>query len=306
MKQICIIMAVYNGERYLSEQIDSLLKNTYQNFTLHIFDDKSTDQSAKIIADYEQRYPKQIIGHRNAKNHGVIRNFLEGTRIMDADYYMFCDQDDVWYPDKIQHTLHHMEAVETQTPSQPVVVFGDATVVDEHLKEIAPSFQKQSGYQTDHIDLPHLLMENKLIGCTIMFNRSLRNLLSEYPNEIRMHDWWIALLGAAFGTVSYLEEPLLLYRQHGRNIVGNISKGGYLKDRITHLKKQRQALYQTCAQADAFLHIYSKQLEPKSRQLLQIFASLPEKNWLCRRYYVLRYHFLKSGFVRNIGVLLVI
>lgn len=306
MKQICIIMAVYNGERYLPEQIDSILENSYQNITLHIFDDGSTDGSPEIIAKYEQQYPEKIFGHRNKVNQGVIRNFLNGTKIMDADYYMFCDQDDVWCQDKIKDTLKYMIHMEGHTPSEPVVVFGDTKVVDQDLKEIAPSFQRQSGYHTDEIDLAHLLMENKLIGCTIMLNRALRDTLSDFPTEIRMHDWWVALVGAAFGKVGYLDKPLLLYRQHGNNVVGNISQASYIKNRIANLKKQRTILYQTCAQAEAFLKIYGQKLSPEHKKLIHLFATLPETGWWSRRYRILRYGFLKSGLIRNLGVLLVI
>lgn len=306
MKQICIIMAVYNGENYLAEQIDSILKNSCQNFTLHIFNDHSQDQSQEIIEEYVQRYPDKIIGHHHQENHGVIRNFLEGTQIMDADYYMFCDQDDVWLPNKIQHSLDAMEQLESQGSNQPCLVFGDAKIVDQTLQETAPSFQRQSGYHTDALDPAHILMENKLIGCTILFNRSFQQILTVFPPEIRMHDWWIALIGSFFGKIQYLDEPLLLYRQHGNNVVGGTSFAAYIRNRLSHLQKQREALYATCAQAAAFLQVYQDRLSPEQTRLLHQFATIPKANWLARRYRILRYHFFKSGIIRNMGVLCVI
>lgn len=306
MKQICIIMAVYNGENYLAEQIDSILKNTYQNFTLHIFNDHSQDHSQNIIEEYVQTNPGRIFGHYHNDNHGVIRNFLEGTQVMDADYYMFCDQDDVWLPYKIEHSLQAMEKLEADAADKPCVIFGDARTVDQNLCEIAPSFQRQSGYHTDALDPAHILMENKLIGCTIMFNRSLQQMLTSYPVEIRMHDWWVALIGSFFGKIAYLDEALLLYRQHGGNVVGGTSFATYFQNRLSHLPKQREALYQTCAQARAFLQTYRDELSLEQTSLLQSFATLPEVNWFVRRYRILHYRFLKSGMLRNIGLLLVI
>lgn len=306
MKQICIIMAVYNGEQYLEEQIDSILQNSCQNFTLHIFNDHSQDHSQKIIEEYVQTYPGRIFGHHHNDNHGVIRNFLEGTQVMDADYYMFCDQDDVWLPHKIKHTLQAMKKWEAEAGDKPCVIFGDARTVDQNLREIAPSFQRQSGYHTDALDPAHILMENKLIGCTIMFNRPLQQILTEFPTEIRMHDWWIALIGSFLGKIVYLDEPLLLYRQHGGNVVGGSSFTAYFRNRLFHLSKQREALYQTCAQAQAFLKIYRDELSPEQTNLLHNFATLPEVNWFARRYRILHYRFLKSGILRNLGVLLVI
>lgn len=306
MKQICIIMAVYNGEAYLAEQIDSLLKNSCQNFTLHIFNDHSQDRSKIIIDEYARKYPDKIYAHHHAENHGVIRNFLEGTQIVDADYYMFCDQDDVWMPDKIKRSLEAMEQLESSAGDQPCIVFGDAKLVNRDLLELAPSFQRQSGYHTDALDPAHILMENKLNGCAILFNRSLRQMLTVFPPEIRMHDWWIALIGSFFGKILYLDEPLLLYRQHEKNVVGGSSFIAYFQNRLSHLRKQRKSLYDTCSQAAAFGRIYQDRLSAEQQKLVQAFATLPEANWFARRYRILHYHFLKSGLIRNIGVFLVI
>lgn len=311
MKHICIIMAAYQGEQYLARQIDSIIENTYQNTELHIYDDGSTDNTFAIAQRYADKYPDKIYAVRNVMNKGVILNFLEATASLEADYYMYCDQDDVWLPEKIQKTLDYMKKQEnTATPacSTPVVVFSDAIVTDANLAQTAPSFQRQSGYDTNALDLPHLLMENKLIGCTMMFNRAARDKLLErkMSSAIRMHDWWLALIGAAFGKVAYLDEPLMLYRQHDHNVIGGSSKGSYLKDRISHLRRDREALYATMAQGKAFLSAYKEELPPEKEKILRCFAELPEKNWLARRFYILKYGFLKSGLVRNAGVLLVV
>lgn len=303
---ISIIMAVYNGEKYLAEQIDSILQGSYQDFMIHIFDDGSTDGSREVISQYAQKHPQRITPHFNEKNQGVIKNFLGGLQAQEADYYMFCDQDDVWLPEKLQHTLEHMQRREKLDSKKPIAVFGDAKMVDGELNELHPSFQRQSGYRTDHLDLGHMLMENKLIGCTVMINHKLKALLADYPEQMRMHDWWIALVAAAFGEISYLDEPLLLYRQHGNNVVGGASQSDYRKDRISKLGKQREVLYQTCAQAAAFLDVYSDRLGTEQKKIIQAFATLPEVNWFARRCRLFRYGFWKSGIVRNVGVLLVI
>lgn len=303
---IAIIMAVYNGETYLAEQIDSLLRNTEQDFVLHIFDDCSTDRSPEIIAEYTKRHPQTVFYHRNEENRGVIRNFLEGCQLVKADYYMFCDQDDVWLPEKIARSLERMQEAQEALPDKPLIVFGDARVVDEALQEIHPSFQRQSGYCTDKLDLAHILMENKLNGCSMLFNQTLKEMLTATPEHLRMHDWWLALIASAFGQILYIDEPLLLYRQHTGNVVGGSSMGSYIKNRLAHLSAARQALYDTCAQAQSFLDCYGNRLTKKQQHLVHAFATIPSANWFARRYRVLRYHFLKSGLMRNLGVLLVI
>lgn len=311
MKQICIIMAAYQGERYLAQQIDSIIENTYQNIELHIYDDGSADNTFAIAEKYAGKYPDKIYAARNDANKGVILNFLEATTSLESDYYMYSDQDDVWLPEKIQKTLDFMKEQEeaiSHPQDTPVVVFSDAIVTDAGLAQTAPSFQRQSGYDTSALDLPRLLMENKLIGCTMMFNRAARDKLlrGNIPHGIRMHDWWLGLIGAAFGRVAYLDEPLLLYRQHDNNAIGGSSKGSYLKDRISHLRRDREALHATMAQGKAFLSAYGEELPPEKEKILRLFAELPEKNWLARRFYIVRYGFLKSGLVRNAGVLLVV
>ena len=309
MKQICIIMATYNGEQYLAPQIESILNNTFQNIRLHIFDDGSTDGTAAIAGRYAQRHPEKIYFRTNQENKGVIRNFLDAAATLEGDYYMFCDQDDIWLPDKIQKTLSFMEEQEAALPDgTPVVVFTDAKVADASLTVTAPSFQRQSGYHTQALDFAHLLMENKLNGCNTMFNRAAQEKLTpqEFPSAIRMHDWWLALIGSAFGRVAYLDEALMLYRQHEKNVVGGKSRGSYLKQRISHLKKDREALYATMAQGEAFLSLYGQKLTPEKRKILRLFTDLPKKNWFARRFYILRHGFLKSGLARNIGIMLVI
>lgn len=164
-----------------------------------------------------------------------------------------------------------------------------------------------SGYHTDALDVAHLLMENKLIGCTMLFNRALRDKLTDtVPDGLRMHDWWIALIASAFGRIIYLDEPLLLYRQHTGNVVGGSSRSHYITNRVKHLTAQRQVLYDTCKQAEVFLTIYNDQLTETQKRLVSLFADLPSANWFTRRYLILRYHFLKSGLLRNLGVLLII
>ena len=208
---------------------------------------------------------------------------------------------------KIAHSVEAVKRAEAQSPNVPIALFGDARVVDDSLQQLHPSFQQMSGYHTDALDVAHLLMENKLIGCTMLFNRTLRDKLTDtVPDGLRMHDWWIALIASAFGRIIYLDEPLLLYRQHTGNVVGGSSRSHYITNRVKHLTAQRQVLYDTCKQAEVFLTIYNDQLTETQKRLVSLFAGLPSANWFTRRYLILRYHFLKSGLLRNLGVMLII
>lgn len=308
MSEITVVMTAYNGEKYIREQIDSILHGSFTDFEIHVCDDGSTDRTREIIADVAMR-DSRVTPFFNEKNKGVIRNFLEGAANAESPYIMFSDQDDVWLADKLSKSLQEIKKQEKKWGQDvPLVVFADAKVVDGNLNELAPSFHRAGHLNTKKIDLAHLLMENKLIGCTMIMNRAMAELLKgELPvKDMRMHDWWIGLIGAALGKVVYLPEPLLLYRQHGNNIVGSKSFTGYIKKRLASLKKQKQILKATERQAQAFLSVYGSRLSPQNQTVIKQFATLSQIGFWKRRYVLIKNGFFKTGVIRNIGVLLLI
>lgn len=314
MDRVHIIMAVYNGEAYLREQIRSIRENTYTGWILWIFDDGSGDSTPDIIRSEEKEDRERIRYIRNAANKGVTRNFLEGLKTAAADssaevrnYYMFCDQDDVWMPDKIEKTLKAMKKLEKKYSGKlPLAVFTDAVIADEDLKPLNPSFHKSNRLDTGKLDLPHILMENKLIGCTLMLNSPLEKMLTPLPEKARYHDWWIGLVGAAFGRIAYLPVPTLYYRQHGRNVVGNQDFKGYVRNRLRSLKEQKRALCANSQQAAEFLEIYKECLTEDKKMQVYAMAKLMEEGWLLRRYCCIRYGFWKTGLVRNAALMLIL
>ncbi|BBF44018.1 alpha-L-Rha alpha-1,3-L-rhamnosyltransferase [Lachnospiraceae bacterium KM106-2] len=307
MSQITIIMAVYNGQTYLKEQIESILANSYQDFQLIICDDGSTDDSVAICKQYEQDYPGKVFSYVNEKNLGVRDNFLMQAKNSETPYVMFCDQDDKWLEDKIEKSIRAMEKMEKKYGvNTPITVYGDAIVTDSKLNEIAHSFHQTSKLDTHKVDLPHLLMENKLIGCTMILNRALVEKLDTLPKDARMHDWWIGLIASAFGKIGYIHDPLLLYRQHEKNVVGNQSFVSYVKNRISNLGKQKDTILATIAQAEEFKEIYDKTLSEEARQSLTNFIALKNSGFIKKRRLLLQNGFLKSGLVRNIGLFVII
>lgn len=308
ISKIDIIMATYNGETYLKEQIDSILENTFTDWTLTICDDGSKDRTIPIVKEYEEKYKGKIILHQNEKNLGVKLNFFEGMKRSKADYIMFCDQDDVWKKDKIQITYDKMLELEKKQKKEiPLAVFTDANIVDEKLELLKESFFEAGALDTKKIDLAHILMENKLIGCTLMINKSVANRFNTLPTHVRMHDWWIAILVSSFGVIEFLNQKTLLYRQHGENVIGgNQNFFTYFKSRISSLKKQKQVLLLTQKQAECFYQIYQKELSPHSKQLIYDFANLHKMNFIKRRYLLFKHRYFKTGFIRNIGVFILI
>jgi glycosyltransferase involved in cell wall biosynthesis len=302
-------MATYNGEKYVREQIESILVSNYQDLELYIYDDGSKDDTVSILREYEGRYPDQVHVSQNESNRGHLMNFMQALSATTADYVMFSDQDDVWNPGKAAITLKRMKHMEAQLDKEtPVAVFTDAIVVDQDLAIVNRSFFCSGHLNPYRTDLPHLLMENKLIGCTVMVNAALRRVLLSrpLPQKARFHDWWIALIAAAYGKIGYVREGTLLYRQHGGNVVGNTGFASYVKDRMIGLQRQREALVALYQQAEEFLELYGDTLSEKNREIFHSFATLPEKNFIERRVTILHYGFLKTGIVRNIGLLIII
>lgn len=307
LSEITIVMATYNGETYIEEQICSILKNGFKDFVIHVHDDGSTDATRNILRRLSLEYPDKVCFFANEENKGVIRNFMDGAYATDSPYVMFCDQDDVWLPDKLSKTLKKMKELEGRNgENMPQVVFTDAKVVDKELGEVHPSFHRNSHLDTEKTDLPHLLMENKLIGCTMMINAAMVKRLSVAPKALRMHDWWIGLIAAALGDIDYLPEATLLYRQHEKNVVGSKSFAGYVGSRLSALGGQRLALRQTEEQAEAFLEVFGSELSGKNKAILEAFVTIKTAGFFKKRYLLIKYGFWKTGLLRNIGVFLLI
>ncbi len=304
-KRVHIVMASYNGEKYMEEQLNSLLAQTWQNITIEVCDDGSSDRTCEIAEQY-LRQDSRLSLHRNEKNKGYVRNFLEGIRRSDAEYIMLCDQDDIWYRDKVELTLRAMERAEKECPDKPVLVFTDAINFDSGTGQEQGRFHHSSHLDTKKVDTGHLFMENKVIGCTAMVNRAILPYLTEIPEEIRVHDWWLALICSHFGRVVYLDRPTLLYRQHSGNMIGGSSFGSYVRNRLAGIRDQRAALRSSYRQGQAFLTLFGERMTPQQKETAQKFAALAETGCLMRRWNMMKYGFTKSGLMRNVGLFILL
>ena len=232
---IAILMATYNGEKYLEEQIDSILVQSYGDFKIYIHDDGSEDNTVNIIKKYVEDYPDKIVQVEGGPTGGSKNNFLYLLKNVEADYYMYTDQDDVWLPEKIAALKAKMDATEAEVgndaASTPIMVFGDMKVVDENLDVIAESFIKYNNLDTKHLTFNRLVVQNVVAGCTTLFNRALRDEGLKYrdADKLRWHDWWLALIACGRGKLAFEEKSLQLYRQHGDNSIGAEEETGIRK-----------------------------------------------------------------------------
>ncbi|MBQ7221223.1 MAG: glycosyltransferase [Synergistaceae bacterium] len=226
MAEVDILLAAYNGEKFIAEQIESILAQTYQDFRLIIRDDDSTDNTPAIIEEYAARYPDKIqVVHDDAVCRSAAANFFQLLTYASADYVMFSDQDDYWLPYKVQALLWHMKEAERANPRKPVMVFTGFEVVDKELHSM-----KIYG----SVDVPEylysfttmLMMNNCVAGCTEMINRVLYKNIGGYDERCGYHDAFTALYASAVGVIVYLTMQSIKYRQHDNNDIGYTGGGG--------------------------------------------------------------------------------
>ena len=231
---IAILMATYNGEDYIREQLNSILSQSYKDFVLYVHDDGSTDRTAEILNEYKDRYPNRINVLDGSSTGSAKDNFLYMMGMVDSDYYMFSDQDDVWLPDKIKVSVERMTELENRFDYKPLLVFSDLKVVNAKKKVLDNSFMHYSNLDPYDLQFNKLIVQNVAPGCSMLFNRYARDMAMRYSSlpttdNICMHDWWLMLVVSALGMVSFIDEPLVLYRQHGNNTEGARKEYGMKK-----------------------------------------------------------------------------
>lgn len=219
---IDILISTYNGEKYLSQLLDSLLNQVYQNFKILIRDDGSYDNTLNIISFYAKSNPQQISYlDLDSINIGVLKSFERLLTLSTSNYIMFCDQDDVWLPDKIGKTLNLMQESEAKYVDKPILIHTDLTVVDQKLNIIHESFWKYSRISPELLtNFNYLGVCNAVTGCTSMINKKAKEICLPFSEYALMHDSWLALNIAKNGNIALINEPTILYRQHDKNQIG--------------------------------------------------------------------------------------
>lgn len=310
---VAICLATYNGELYIEEQIKSILGQTFGNWMLFVRDDGSSDGTAGIVKQYANRYEGRIflieddslIGGSAKRNFAAILSWIK--KHFDFSYFMFADQDDVWLEDKIEKSLKIMKEAEAEK-NQPLLVHTDLKVVDRNLNVLGESFFRYRALNPDVKDLRHLLIQNNVTGCTMLWNKALNNLVDIGDEAVAMHDWWITLTACCFGEILCINEPTILYRQHGTNVVGatQVNSVRFILNRLLKSNHVRTTLKLAVAQADSFLKQNKSMLGMEEKSILQKFSQLYSYKKLTRVAMVCRESFLKQGWVQIVGEFLFI
>jgi len=307
-----ILLLTCNRRPHLQELLNSLLAQKYPNWRIIARDNGSSDGSFDGLAEFQRRYPERMDLQTDDRrvNLGPVEGFARLLMVSTAPYSMFCDCDDVWLPEKVDRTLSCMTRLEKCfSPDTPLLVHTELRVVNASLATIADSFFRHQGlHPRPGRSLNRLLVQNHVTGCTVAINKPLRDLSLPIPTEAIMHDWWLALVAAAFGHIAFVSEPTILYRQHGQNTLGAREWNAryVLRKMLTFYDTRdfQRSLDTTVAQAGKFLERYENRLDRTQQRVVRAYTSLPEAGWFARRIRILRCGLLKHGLIRNIRWLL--
>lgn len=273
-----IVVASYQGQHYIRQQLTSIQQNigylTLVN-KVYIVDDGSTDETELQVKALAANDDKLIWVAAEQVNLGPAGNFQRGMRLTTAPLIMLCDQDDVWFEDKIVLSVQEMQPfIDDQCP---VLAFADLHVVDHDLALLCDSyFTHKKITKSWHQQFGHLLQQNTVSGCTTIFNRALLNLALPIPEQAYMHDWWLALVAKSCGELRFIDRPLLAYRQHASNTIG--AKSRSLWQRIQQRRGFVQSVQSVILQAKAFQSFYLDypygRLSGEALELLELVANL--------------------------------
>ncbi len=226
--KIDILMATYNGEKYLKEQIDSILEQTNQDFRLLISDDMSTDNTRAILNDYVSTDNRVVVFLQN-KNLGPVKNFEYLMKKVESSYFMFADQDDIWQKDKIEQSVRKLEETNSD------LVYTNLQVVNENLDVMYPYYWKLKEFEKKAKKFHHfesLYLNNYITGCTMLVKSKWIDKILPLPQKSNyiLHDYWTALVVSKFGKIDFIEKPLVKYRQHVNNRIGSKRKSDEIKE----------------------------------------------------------------------------
>lgn len=224
---------------------------------------------------------------------------------------MFCDQDDIWLPDKVLDTYGQMVAVENSFGVEtPIMVYTDLKIVDLQLNLISDSLFKHTNRNPSYNGISKLLMADITYGCTFMLNKKLKSLCKSIPPGIP-HDTWLPMIATTFGKLVLLDRPTILYRRHGSNVstlkkfgLSEVSSAGGLISHMSNLSERRKQLNAIFKTYEIFNNTFREMMTLQQRKFFDDIASIPSKNWFMRRYMIIKHKMFKTGLVKNIGLLI--
>lgn len=298
--KVNILMATYNGEKFLAQQIESIQKQTFKEWNLLIRDDGSSDKTCDIIRNFTAKDSRiRFINENEHHNLGVIKSFFTLVNYEVADFYFFSDQDDVWLPEKLSVSL---EAAKHKASDVPLLVYTDLKVVNQELNILQDSMIRAQSHHANTTLLPELT-ENTVTGGTMMINHALAEKWFT-PNDILMHDWFLALLAASLGEIIYLDLPTQLYRQHDNNVLGARTMDKRFKilreDPKSIFTRYWKLIHDSQKQASLIVDKYGDIMTANDLELIKCFIKIDKQPFMTRLRWLWKYGYSKNQFKHQV------
>jgi glycosyltransferase involved in cell wall biosynthesis len=208
-KLVSIAMCTYNGDRFIKEQLDSILNQTYKNLEIIITDDCSSDNTVKIIKEYMQK-DDRIKFFQNEQNMGFVKNFEKAISLCSGEYIALADQDDRWKENKLEVFLNNI--------GKNVLIYSDAILIDIDGNEIGSQLIRPNSCLVSGKCNKAFFLSNCVSGNTLMFKRELIEHILPIPPKMSYHDIWIAFVASTYSTITYTDEPMTYYRRYAEQV----------------------------------------------------------------------------------------
>lgn len=305
MTRVYVACTARNVGAWIDAFVESLVAQSHTDWELWVRDDASTDDTAARLAEWHAREPRVAMIVRGERSIGAAQGFADVLRRLPADAEVVAtgDADDVWLSHRLKVSLAALEGA----GGIPTLVHSDLRVVDEDLRELAPSFWQSEGINPAAAVLPELAIQNVAVGPTLTLNAALLSRVKEIPAAAPWQDWWIALVAAVTGQIIAVAEPTVLYRQHGANAVGARLDSAWsrLAGAFSRRQKLRSDLDKTSRQAHALVARYGSQLSPGVHEALEGLGSIGDLRGWRRKVAIVRWRWLPAhGLARNLGMVL--
>ena len=242
---VSVVLATYNGEKFIREQLDSIIAQSIPPHEIIVVDDASSDGTKEILAAYALQYPF-IKPYFNDANLGYIRNFEKGLKMASGNYIALCDQDDFWLPQKLEKLLTHI--------GDHTMIYSDSLLCDENLHSTGKKISDVSVCQP-YISCLQQAVFCRIYGHATLFSKSLLSKAIPFP-KVLPHDWWLSFMATLDGGIGYLPEVLVYYRQHSNNVFGAVGGKSKKEDKklrsekkqlaLAHIRERMQIFYNAC------------------------------------------------------------
>lgn len=294
--KISILMTTYNGEEFISEQISSIIRQSFSEWRLYIRDDGSTDRTVQILNDFCHKDDRISLIKDEKGNLGAKNGFFELLNDVESDYFFFCDQDDLWYENKMKNSILKFKELNQKKPG---LVYTNLDIINEKDELIRHDF-----YQSPSNDLNVVLSSNSVAGCTVVINDEMKKFIkNDCDEDIVMHDWWLALCAIAFENIAFCEESLIGYRQHSQNVVGTdytlLKKISRLFNYKAEVSRQRSAF----KQAAYFLKVHRGVLNEYNYSMVESYSNIMLFGFFKRMSSLIRYRFKKNSILGNLSLI---